>query len=61
MFKKLTLENFKNFKQAELTLGPFTVLVGANATGKSNLREAFRFLHGVGRGYTLPEIIGEKW
>lgn len=59
--KKLTLENFKNFQKAELELGPFTVLVGANATGKSNLREAFRFLHGIGRGYTLPEIIGEKW
>ncbi|MCP4363344.1 MAG: AAA family ATPase [Chloroflexi bacterium] len=61
MFKKLTLKNFKNFQKAELSLGPFTVLVGANATGKSNLREAFRFLHGIGRGYTLPEIIGEKW
>lgn len=61
MFTKLTLENFKNFKQAELALGPFTVLVGANATGKSNLREAFRFLHGIGRGYTIPDIIGEKW
>lgn len=61
MFTKLTLENFKNFRQAELTLGPFTVLVGTNATGKSNLREAFRFLHGISRGYTLSEIIGEKW
>jgi len=61
MFNKLTLNNFKKFRQAELSLGPFTVLLGANASGKSNLREAFRFLHGIGRGYTLPEIIGEKW
>ncbi|VAW40921.1 hypothetical protein MNBD_CHLOROFLEXI01-1574 [hydrothermal vent metagenome] len=60
MFKKLTLENFKNFKKAELHLGPFTILVGANATGKSNIREAFRFLHGIGRGYTIPDIIGQK-
>lgn len=60
MFKKLTLKNFKNFKEAELTLGPFTVLVGANATGKSNIREAFRFLHGIGRNYNLSEIFGEK-
>lgn len=59
--KKLTLENFKNFQKAELELGPFTVLVGANAIGKSNLREAFRFLHGIGRGYTLAEVIGEKY
>lgn len=61
MIKKLTLENFKNFRHAELELGPFTLLIGANATGKSNVREAFRFLHGIGRGYTLPEIIGEKY
>jgi hypothetical protein len=35
--------------------------VGANASGKSNIRDAFRFLHGVGRGYSLPEIIGGKY
>ncbi len=59
--KKLTLENFKNFQHAELELGPLTVLVGANASGKSNIREAFRFLHGISRGYNLSEIVGEKW
>lgn len=61
MLKKLRLKNFKNFKDAELGLGPFTVLVGANATGKSNIRDAFRFLHGISRGYSLSEIIGEKY
>lgn len=60
MLTKLTLERFKNFKKAELVLGPVTSLVGTNASGKSNLRDAFRFLHGIGRGYTLPEIMGEK-
>ena len=61
MFKSLRLERFKNFKDAELTLGPFTVLIGANASGKSNVRDAFRFLHGIARGYNLTEIIGEKF
>ena len=61
MIKTLTLENFKNFKEARLTVGDFTLLVGTNASGKSNLRDAFRFLHGVSRGYTLAEIVGEKW
>lgn len=61
MLKRLHLERFKNFRNAELALGPFTLLLGANATGKSNLRDAFRFLHGVSRGYTIAEIIGEKW
>ncbi len=61
MLKKLRLERFKNFQSAELSLDKFNVLVGTNAAGKSNLREAFRFLHGIARGYNLAEIIGEKW
>lgn len=60
MLKRLRLERFKSFADATLELGPFTLLVGTNASGKSNLRDAFRFLHGIGRGYTLAEIIGEK-
>lgn len=61
MLKKLRLERFKNFQEAELTLGPLTVLVGTNASGKSNIRDAFRFLHGISRNYNLAEIFGEKW
>jgi predicted ATPase len=60
MFTSLRLERFKNFKDAELKLGPFTMLIGANASGKSNIRDAFRFLHGIARGYSLADIIGEK-
>ena len=52
--------NFKNFADETLRLGPFTVIVGANASGKSNIRDAFRFLHGIGQGYTLAEILGGK-
>jgi hypothetical protein len=61
MFTKLRLKNFKNFQEAELALGPLTLLVGMNASGKSNLRDAFRFLHGIGRGYALVDIIGAKY
>ena len=61
MLKRPRLNNFKNFEEAELSMGPFTLLVGANASGKSNIREALRFLHAVGRGYTLAEIFDEKW
>ena len=60
MITSLRLVNFKNFADETLRLGPFTLIVGANASGKSNIRDAFRFLHGIGRGYTLPEIIGGK-
>jgi predicted ATPase len=61
MITKLRLTNFKNFRQAEIAFGPVSVLVGANATGKSNIRDALRFLHGIARGYNLAEMIGEKY
>ena len=61
MINALRLVNFKNFADVTLRMGPFTVIVGANASGKSNLRDALRFLHGIGRGYTLPDVIGGKY
>ena len=61
MITSLRLVNFKNFADETLRVGPFTVIVGANASGKSNIRDAFRFLHGIGRSYTLAEIMGFKF
>jgi predicted ATPase len=55
------LKDFKSFRTAELSfLRPLTVLVGTNASGKSNLKDALRFLHGVGLGYQVSEILGGK-
>ena len=61
MITSLFLRDFKNFPRETLRLGPLTVIVGANASGKSNIRDAFRFLHGIGRGYVLADIIGRKY
>ena len=61
MLTSLRLRNFKNFADETLRMGPFTVLVGANASGKSNVRDALRFLHGVGRAYRLADIIGGRY
>ena len=60
MITSIRLKNFKNLADETLRVGPSTILVGANASGKSNIRDAFRFLHGIGRGYTLAEIFGGK-
>ena len=60
MITSLRLVNFKNFADETLRVGPFTVIVGANASGKSNIRDAFRFLHGIGRNYSFAEIMGGK-
>ena len=61
MITSLRLIDFKNFADATLRMGPFTVIVGANASGKSNLRDAFRILHGIGRGYNLADAVGGKY
>jgi len=43
-----------------VNFGTLTVLVGTNASGKSNLKDALRFLHGIGLGYHFSEILGGK-
>lgn len=56
MLHRIVLENFKSFVHAEANLTPFTLLVGANASGKSNFVDALRFLHGISHGWTLHEV-----
>lgn len=61
MIRRIRLVDFKSFQRTSLNVGPFTIIVGPNASGKSNIRDAFRFLHGIGRGYTLADIIGGRY
>jgi len=42
---RVELQNWKNFKSTEANLARRTFLIGPNASGKSNLLDAFRFLH----------------
>ncbi|HCR1820986.1 AAA family ATPase [Pseudomonas aeruginosa] len=44
---KLTLKNWRNFKKLSIPLGTRTYIIGANATGKSNLLDVFRFLRDI--------------
>ena len=45
--KRVKIANFRSFDDFELNLGQFNVLVGANASGKSNLLQVFRFLRDI--------------
>lgn len=56
MIRSFTIENFKSFKNAELKLAPLTVLIGANAAGKSNALEAIRFLSWMAQGSKLSAL-----
>ena len=42
--KKIKVTNFKSFKKLEVELGDLNILIGANASGKSNFVDIFRFL-----------------
>lgn len=45
--KKIEVTNFKSFKKLKLELGKFNVLIGANASGKSNFIQLFHFLRDI--------------
>jgi predicted ATPase len=45
--KELRLTNWRNFKQVRMRLQKRVFLVGPNASGKSNVLDALRFLHDV--------------
>jgi predicted ATPase len=45
--KKIKVSNFKSFDELEVELRPLNVVVGANASGKSNFIEIFRFLRDI--------------
>ena len=45
MITKLRLKNWKSFKDSTLYIDPLTILIGINASGKSNVLDALDFLH----------------
>lgn len=54
MLSKLCIENFKAIRHAEVPLGPFQLIVGANGTGKSTLLQALANLQ------KLPHLEGNQ-
>ena len=54
---KLTVENFKSFDKLEVELRPFNIVVGSNASGKSNFLDVFRFLRDI-EASSLENAIG---
>jgi len=57
MIESFHIANFKSYRDATLPLAPLTLLIGANASGKSNAIEALRLLAWLAQGRRLTEIL----
>lgn len=60
MLTAFNLMNFKSYKDARLPLGPLTVLIGANASGKSNAVEGLRLLSSLAQGQKLSGFMSAQ-
>lgn len=45
--KRIEIENFKSFRHQSIELRQFNVLIGANASGKSNFLQIFQFISDI--------------
>jgi hypothetical protein len=57
MIDQIKIQNFKSYQSATLKLAPLTMLIGANASGKSNAVEAIHFLSWLAAGRRLDDIL----
>ncbi len=62
LITRLRLKNWRNFRDVDVPLGPRTYLIGANASGKSNLLDLFRFLRTLAQteGGGLQKALKER-
>lgn len=71
--KNILVKNFKSFKEQEINFENLTVIIGGNASGKSNIITLFRFVSNIvklgvddaismlgGTGYLTNTMIGSK-
>ena len=54
--ENIKIQNFKSFKNLDISLNRFNVIIGANACGKSNLTQIFSFLKDI-TSYGLDNAI----
>ena len=56
LLKKVHIKNFLSLRDVELSLKPLTVLVGPNASGKSNILNALNFLSWMMIDENIPSV-----
>jgi predicted ATPase len=61
MLTRIRLTDFKSFADETVDLAGLTVLVGANASGKSNLFDGLRFLQGAAQDMPIADVLRGRW
>lgn len=56
MLESIRIKGFKSYSDATLNLEPLTIMIGANASGKSNAIEALKLLSWIAQGNSLRSI-----
>jgi predicted ATPase len=57
MFKEIHFKNWKSFKNATLYIDQITVLIGTNASGKTNIVEGLEFLRRIINGKEVQSAL----
>ena len=57
MITEISLQDWKSYKASTLCLDPVTILIGTNASGKSNALDALAFLNRIANGAMLTAAL----
>jgi len=57
MITKFSFENWKSHRHSELFVDPLSVIIGTNASGKSNALDGLLFMHRVANGLQLTTAL----
>jgi len=60
MLEELVAVNYRSLKELIVELGPFNVLIGPNASGKSNIMDCLAFLAGLARREAPNSLLGAR-
>ncbi len=59
MITELRLQNWKSFADAKVFIDPLTIVIGTNASGKSNIFDALKFLRALSTPRHVTEVLNE--
>jgi len=56
MIERISIENFKSLRKVELRFGRLNLLIGPNASGKSNFFDVLRMLQALAGGFAVKDL-----